>query len=73
MSLTVGQLKKLLQKYPQDMEVIVSKYSDYQTLKTEGCLVIKVVSQDWGIMSSCLSMSLENKAKEKEYLLLTCT
>lgn len=64
--MNVGQLKKALEAYPDDMEVLVDVHSDYGTVSE--CKVITAVPQDSWAMRSHPTMSAENKAKEKQYL-----
>ena len=66
--MNVGQLKKMLEKYPDDMEVIHSRCSDYEIIEEPDWSVVKAVSQDWGVMRSHRTMSDKNKGAEKEYL-----
>ena len=66
--MNVGELKKMLEKYPDDMEILNSRYSDYDVVEESDWSVIKAVPQTWGVMQSHHSMSDENKAKEKKYL-----
>jgi len=70
--MNVGELKKMLEKYPDHMEILNERYSDYSTIKEHEWSVVKGVPQDgahW-VMRSHSTMSEENKRKEKEYLLL---
>lgn len=66
--MNVRQLREMLEQYPDDMEVIMDFYSDYAIF--ERCDVIKGVPKQGYIMRSHMTMSEENKSKEKEYLLL---
>jgi hypothetical protein len=66
--MNVGDLKKMLEKYPDDMEVIHSRCSDYELIEEDDWSVVKAVLKDWGVMRSHPTMSAENKAVEKEYL-----
>jgi len=66
--MNVGELKKMLEKYPDDMEVLNSRCSDYDRVEEEDWSVVKGVPQDWGIMRSHETMSDDNKNKEREYL-----
>lgn len=64
--MTVSELKEMLNKYPDDMEIVVDRWSDYVVV--DDIEVIKgVPNEDW-VMRSHSTMSAENKAKEKEYL-----
>ena len=67
--MTVKELKTMLEKYPDDMEVIHSIYSDYELISDEDFSVVKAVNNgNFWLMRSHPTMSLENKLKEKEYL-----
>ncbi len=66
--MTVGELKKMLIQYPDDMEILHDRYSDYCLVNVTDWSVIKAVQQDSYIMRSHPTMSQENKNKEKEYL-----
>ncbi len=68
--MNVGQLKKMLEQYPDDMEVIVDKWSDYVSIAADECRAIRAVRQGEWVMHSHMTMSDENKAKEKSYLYL---
>ena len=70
--MTLGELKKLLEQYPDDVEVIFPKYSDYAHIEAAEVELIKAVPPDddsW-VMRSDPTMSEENKAREKTYLTL---
>ncbi len=70
--MNVGELKKMLEKFPDHMEILNERCSDYSTIKEYEWSVVKGVPQDgahW-VMRSHPTMSEENKRKEKEYLLL---
>ena len=67
--LTVEKLKKLLSDYPDDMEIIYDRCSDYEDMDECSIFVVKAVRNDSGwLMRSHPTMSAENKASEKEYL-----
>ena len=69
--MNVYDLKKMLSKHPDDMEVIISRYSDYVILNAETCDVVKAVPKLGGwLMRSHPTMSTANRKYEKEYLLL---
>jgi hypothetical protein len=66
--MTVGELKKILERYPEDMEVMRTLYSDYLIVEANDFLVIKAVKEAWGIMRSHPTMNTDRKDREKEYL-----
>ena len=68
--MNVGDLKKMLEKYPDDMEILVDRMSDYDVVEEDQWSVVKAVKNGsgWWWMRSHETMSAENKAKEKEYL-----
>lgn len=68
--MNVGELKKMLDQYPDNVEVLVEKYSDYRIIADVDCSVMKAVQKEGWVMRSHPTMSQENKAKEKEYLAL---
>jgi hypothetical protein len=70
--MNVGELKKMLEKYPDDMEILNGRYSDYDVIKESEWSVVKGVQktpEDF-VMRSHETMSEENKKLEKEYLYL---
>ena len=69
--MTIAELKKLLDKYPDSMEVITSRYSDYVQISESDFKLINGVPNYCWIMRSHPTMSEENKANEKTYLHLT--
>lgn len=72
--MTVKQLIEMLQKYPSDMQVVTSRYSDWQIINETEWEIIKGVNKpniySNHVMQSHKTMSQENKDKEKEYLAL---
>ena len=68
--MNVGELKKALDAFPDDMEVIRIMYSDYRPMTAECFEVTQGVYQEscGYIMRSHRTMSEENKKKEKSYL-----
>lgn len=66
--MNVGQLKKMLEQYPDDMEVLNSRCSDYALVEEDDWSVVEAVPQDWGHMRSHPTMSAENRAKSQKYL-----
>lgn len=66
--MNVGELKKLLEQYPDDMEVIQEIYSDYGMVGEGYFSVVKAVPKQAWIMRSHPTMSEENKLAAREYL-----
>ena len=72
MSMTVGELRVLLRQYPDDMEILNGRYSDYVLVEKDELYTVWGVphERDGWVMRSHPSMSEENKAAEKKYLYL---
>lgn len=68
--MNVGELKKMLASYPDDMEIVNRRYSDYAIIKEKEWSVIKGVDKNGWVMRSHPTMSSENKLNEKSYLCL---
>ena len=68
--MNVGNLKEMLCKYPDDMDVLNQRCSDYDIINEEEWSVVKGVDKNGWVMRSHETMSEENKKNEKEYLLL---
>ena len=68
--MNVGDLKKMLEQYPDDMEIVNRRHSDYEIIKLDDWSVIKGVENEGWVMRSHPTMSEENKQKEKGYLYL---
>ena len=69
--MNVYDLKKMLSKHPDDMEVIISRYSDYAYLEEAACAIVKAVPKSGGwIMRTHATMSEANMMEEKGYLCL---
>ena len=66
--MNVGELKKMLEQYPDDMRVIVDRMSDYDLVEESQFSVVKGVSKNHYIMRSHPTMNAENKAQEEEFL-----
>jgi len=68
--MTVLELKKMLEKYPDDMEVVNGRCSDYQIIKEDEWSVVKGVTEDGWVMRSHPTMSNERQVNEQEFLYL---
>lgn len=66
--MNVGELKKMLEQYPDDMEILTDRCSDYDLIEINEWTVVKAVPKGIYFMRSHLSMSKENYEAEKEYL-----
>jgi hypothetical protein len=67
--MSVGELKQLLSQYPDDMPVAYKCCSDYAHLMAEEIDVCDAVDQVGYVMRSHPTMSEENRAKVKQFLL----
>lgn len=69
--MTVGELKKMLERYPDDMEILNTRYSDYDLVVHEDWSVIRAVPSlhgtDWYTRYH-ETMKEEDKARAKDYL-----
>ncbi len=68
--MNVAQLRKMLEQYPDDMEILNSRCSDYEIISEHEWSVVKGVEKGGWIMRSHPTMSDENKRNEKSYLYL---
>jgi len=68
--MNVGELKKMLDKYPDDMEILTTRCSDYDVVQEREWTIVNAVPNDSGgwVMRAHETMSDDNKAKAKEYL-----
>jgi hypothetical protein len=62
----VAELKKILDSFPEDMDVCVDMHSDF--VPVDSCNVIKVVDNTSWYMRTHHSMSEANKARERDVL-----
>lgn len=70
--MTVADLKKMLERYPDGMQIVNGRCSDYQIISEDEWEVVDGVDNPEGgwVMRSHRTMSDENKRKEKKYLAL---
>jgi hypothetical protein len=68
--MNVGELKKMLEKYPDDMVVVSSRYSDYDVVEESDWSVVQAVPKDFYIMRAHPTMSEENMSKKQDFLYL---
>ena len=66
--MNVGQLKKMLEQYPDDMEILNSRCSDYDLVEESDWSVVSAVHKGQWYMRAHPTMSEENKREEKLYL-----
>lgn len=69
--MNVGQLKKMLEQYPEDMEILNGRCSDYEIISEDEWSVVQGVAKEGWVMRSHPTMSAENKSQEKSYLYLS--
>lgn len=67
--MNVKELKTLLDKYPDDMEVLYSWFSDYERMDADDIGIVIAVDQGGYWMRSHPTMSDDNKARQRAYLL----
>ena len=68
--MTVYELKKMLADYPDDLQVVNERYSDYEIIRIDDWYIVGGVDKDGWVMRSHPTMSDENKVSEKLYLCL---
>ncbi len=68
--MNVGQLRKMLEQYPCELEIVNGRCSDYEIISESEWSVVKGVLKNGWVMRSHPTMSEENKRDEKEYLYL---
>jgi hypothetical protein len=67
--MNVGELKKKLEQYPDDMEILHTMMSDYDLLSESDFSVVEAVRQGYTyVMRSHRTMSADNVARAKKYL-----
>ena len=66
--MNVCEMREMLAKYPDNMELIVDRFSDYTNILENEWSVVKAVPTEYGFMRSHETMSDENKKNEHEYL-----
>lgn len=67
--MNVKELKELLQKFPDDMEIVYNCHSDFSPYDSEPETTELVPQSGW-YMSPHPTMSTENKSKLRTYLVL---
>ena len=66
--MNVGELKSMLEMYPNYMEILSERCSDYCLVEKTDWSVVSGVKKDGYVMRTHPTMSAENKLAEKEYL-----
>lgn len=66
--MNVRELKKMLEKYPDDMKIIHTYSSDYVHVEEATFSVRRGVDQGNYVMEPHRTMSAANKAKEESFL-----
>lgn len=67
--MNIKELKEVLAKYPDDMEVLYCLHSDYEMMQVADIREVKGVWKGAYTMRSHPTMSAENKANENTYVL----
>lgn len=68
--MNVKELKEMLSKYPDDMEVIHGMYSDYEKVEESDWSLEEAVDQGVYVMRAHRTMSVPNIEKKRTYLAL---
>ena len=69
--MNVKELRAMLKKYPDDMEILNERRSDYEVIEEREWSIVRAVPQSGGwVMRSHETMSDNNKSKAVEYLAL---
>jgi hypothetical protein len=66
--MNVGELKKMLEKYPDDMIILNSRYSDYEIVEEADWSVVRAVPKDFYVMRAHPTMGEENVSKAQDFL-----
>lgn len=67
--MNVKELRERLEQFPDDLEVLYRCCSDYERLNAEDLEITQAVDQGHYWMRAHHTMSDENKARMKDYLL----
>lgn len=67
--MNVGDLKKLLEQYPDGMEILYCLHSDYECMEVDDILPVEAVDQNGYWMRAHPTMSEANKSRCRTYLL----
>ena len=66
--MNVKGLKELLEKYPDELEILTTRMSDYIQMAPEDIQVIKAVPEEHWVMRSHPTMNEESRSKEQSFL-----
>ena len=67
--MTKAELVKYLEKFDDNAEILYNQYSDYSILEEKDIELIRAVPKSFYVMRSHPTMSEENKAKEKDFII----
>ena len=70
--MNIGDLKRMIEQYPDDMEIVTERYSDYWIVEEDEWFVVDGVQNTavGYVMRAHPTMSDENKALVNKYLAL---
>ena len=68
--MTVGELQKMLEGYPDDMEIVNRRCSDWSVIDESEWSIIQGVEKGYYVMTAHRTMSDEEKAEMNDYLAL---
>jgi len=66
--MTKAELVKYLEKFDDNAEILYVQYSDYRILEEKDIDLFRAVPKRLYVMRSHPTMSEENKAKEKDFI-----
>ena len=67
--MTINQLIEYLQTFPPELEVLERRYSDYDLMEKDNWHIVQAVNKGYYRMRTHYSLTEEDKAKAKNYLL----
>lgn len=66
--MNVGELKQMLTQYPDDLDIVNERFSDWAIIQAVDWSIVTGVDKNGWVMRSHPTMSEANQAKEKTYL-----
>ena len=66
--MNILELKEMIKDYPDDMEILNDRCSDYSVVELGDWSIVLAVPKGCYVMRSHQTMSDENKSKQKRYL-----